>query len=237
NNPTVREAALEAGVAVRALVDEAIAAARADPSDADTIVKRLLAAQQTAQDELSDVVIRSILIGMITGFVPTNTMAAGNTLEMLLRRPDFMAQARDAARSGDDARLKRCLFEAFRFKPLNPGPFRVVAEDYVVGEGTRRAKRIPKGTQLMVCTQSAMFDPRRIERPNRFDPERRPSNYLLFGHGLHWCVGAPLAEAQITQTLKPLLLKRNLRRAPGPAGRLQKSGPFPAHLVVEWDPD
>jgi hypothetical protein len=54
---------------------------------------------------------------------------------------------------------------------------------------------------------------------------------------VHWCIGAPLAEAQIAQTLKPLLAKRNLRRAHGAAGRLSKIGPFPAHLIVEFDPD
>ena len=37
---------------------------------------------------------------------------------------------------------------------------------------------------------------------------------MLFGHGLHWCLGAFIAEAHITQTLKQLLLrKNNLRRA------------------------
>ena len=67
-------------------------------------------------------------MGMIDGFVPTNTMACGHILEMLLRKPVFMAHAQAAASADDDALLKRCLFEAMRFKPLNPGPFRSCAE-------------------------------------------------------------------------------------------------------------
>ena len=80
--------------------------------------------------------IRAILIGMIDGFVPTNTMAGGHILEMLLRKPVFMARAQAAASADDDALLKRCLFEAMRFKPLNPGPFRSCAEDYTIASST-----------------------------------------------------------------------------------------------------
>jgi cytochrome P450 len=174
---------------------------------------------------------------MITGFVPTNTMAGGHMLEMLLRRPDMMREAQAAARADDDELLKRCLWEAFRFMPLNPGPFRSVAADTVVAKGTPRARRLRKDMKLLVGTHPAMFDPRRVLRPGAFDPDRNPNDNMTFGFGLHWCIGAPLAEAQITQTLKPLLQKQNLRRAAGPAGRLAKDGPFPAHLVVEFDAD
>jgi len=236
DDPTIRDQAVKAGDEFRPIIDAAIAAARAEPGSRDTIAKRLLAERMPDGEPLSDPTIASILIGMITGFVPTNTMAAGHMLEMLLRRPRFMEQASAAARAGDDDLLWRCLWESFRFKPLNPGPFRVCAEDAVVAAGTPRARTIVKGTQLLVGTQSAMFDPRRIPQPNVFDPSRQQDNYMMFGVGLHWCIGASLAQAQVTQTLKPLLLQRNLRRAPGAAGRLSTYGPFPAHLVVEFDP-
>jgi cytochrome P450 len=87
---------------------------------------------------------------------------------------------------------------------------------------------------LIAGTQSAMFDGRRVPHPTRFDPDRPPSAYMLFGHGLHWCAGAAIAEAQITQTLKALLVRDGLRRAPGRAGRLARLGPFPQHLVVRF---
>ena len=184
---------------------------------------------------LTDEIIRCYLIGMISGFVPTNTMAAGHILEMLLRRPDFMTAAQAAARSGDDDLLERCLFEAMRFMPLNPGPFRACARDYVLAKGTSRATLVKAGSKLLASTQSAMFDNQFVERPNDFNPGRSPADYILFGWGLHWCVGAFIARAQITQTLKALLLKQNLRRARGADGQLQLLGPFPEHLVVEFD--
>ena len=247
DNPKYRRCALAAGECVRPVIDRAIATARTalgqpdrDRSQpgggSDTVLARLIAMQQAGAEGLTDSVVRAYLIGMITGFVPTNTMAAGHMLEMLLRRPDFMAQTRAAALAGDDALLKRCLFEAMRFRPLNPGPFRICAQDYTIAKGTSRAKTIKAGTKFLAGTQSAMFDERHVTAPYDFNPERPPADYMLFGYGLHWCIGASIAEAQITQTLKALLIKNNLRRAPGKAGQLQLLGPFPAHLEVEFDP-
>lgn len=233
DSKVLERAALAAGGEVRRVVDGAIARAKSGGAPAGTIAARL-ARLQAADPSVTDEQARSILIGMITGFVPTNTMAAGHMLEMLLRRPDFLAAVQAAARAGDDDLLTRSLFETFRFKPLNPGPFRVCAEDYVVAAGTSRATRVRAGTRLLAGTQSAMFDPRRVNRPKAFDAARAPSDFMLFGFGLHWCIGARLAEAQITQTLKPLLRRPGLRRAAGSAGKLHRLGPFPAHLQVQF---
>lgn len=234
DDPNLEKAAVAAGAMVRPIVDRAIARAKADPS-VDTITARLVRAQQSNPTRMTDDIIRAILIGMVTGFVPTNTMASGHMLDLLLDNPDWMRQAQAAARAGDDDLLKRCLFEAMRFWPLNPGPFRVAGEDVTIAAGTRREKTIKKGTKMLVSTQSAMFDPRRVEKPNAFDPDRKQSDYMLMGFGLHWCIGAPLAYAQITQTFKPLLEKSNVRRAPGKAGKMTRFGPFPENLMVLYD--
>jgi cytochrome P450 len=234
DNPAYRTCAVAAGKQVRALVDQAIRAEKASPSGSDTVLARLLAMQKL-KPRLTDIRIRTYLIGMITGFVPTNTMAAGHMLAMLFHRRDFMEAARSAAIAGDDERLRRCLFETMRFKPLNPGPFRNCVRDYTVAAGTPRAKIIPAGTKLLASTQSAMLDPRRVDNPDKFDPDRPAFHFMLFGYGLHWCTGAFIAAAQITQTFKALLVKPNLRPASRRAGRLQLLGPFPQHLTVEFD--
>jgi len=238
DNPVLREMALAAGERVRPLVDAAIARAHeavAAGNAPDTIAVRLVKLQRGGEERMTDAIIRAVLVGMITGFVPTNTMAAGHMIEMLLDKPEWMARAQAAARADDDDLLKRILFEAMRFYPLNPGPFRVCERDVTIAAGTRREKTFPKGTKLMVSTQSAMFDPRQVKDPMRFDPDRPKSDYMLMGFGLHWCIGAPLAYAQVTQTLKPLLKCDNIRRAPGAAGKLKKFGPFPSDLEVLYD--
>jgi cytochrome P450 len=235
DNEDWARAARAAARNTQAVVDAAIQKARAAKPETETILGRLVALDGSALGGPSDTEIRAILMGMITGFIPTNTMAAGHMLEVLLQHPDFMAQAQIAANSDDDDLLSRCLFEAMRFKPLNLGPFRVCNQDYVVAEGTGRATRIRRNTKVLVSTQSAMFDRNAVQSPRRFDPGRPAHDYLLFGGGLHWCVGAMMADAQITQMFKPLLLRRNLRRAAGRSGRLSRIGPFPGHLSVRFE--
>lgn len=236
NKPAYRRAGVAAGDRVRRHIGRTIVDAKENGARPNTVLARMLEMQRAAGSDLTDEDMRTILIGMITGFVPTNTMAAGHMLEMLLQRPNFLAPTRDAAIAGDDDLLKRCLFEAMRFMPLNPGPFRICIRDYTVAEGTPRAKTIRAGTNVLAGTQSAMFDRRRVNNPDRFDPARPATDYMLFGHGLHWCIGAFIAQMQITQTFKALLLKKGLRRAAGKAGRLQLLGPFPQHLTVEFEP-
>lgn len=233
--PAHAPTAFAAAHLIRPVIDDAIRQAKAAPGRADTVLARFVAMQKEGAEGLTDEVIRAHLFGMITGFVPTNTIAAGNVLEMLLRRPDFMARARAAALADDDELLEHCLFEAMRFKPINPGPFRVCRKDYTIGAGTADAATVRAGTRMLVSTQSAMFDERKVENPADFNPQRKPADYMLFGHGLHWCIGAYLARAQITQTFKPLLKRNGLRRAPGRAGELQKLIVFPVHLTVEMD--
>ncbi len=122
-----------------------------------------------------------------------------------------------------------------RFKPLLREPFRICTEDYTLGEGGAHAKRIKRGTRVLPVTRSAMFDPRHVQRPRAFDPDRPPHHFMLFGHGLHRCIGAAIAEAQITHTFKPLLQQRNLRREGGERGKLSRSGPFPRRLYVQFE--
>jgi cytochrome P450 len=93
---------------------------------------------------------------------------------------------------------------------------------------------IPKGSTVIAAFASAMMDDRRVPAPTRFDPDRRPHEYIHFGHRLHECFGRHINDAILHMMLKPLLKRPNLRRAQGPEGRLTKNGPFAEHLVVEF---
>jgi cytochrome P450 len=78
-----------------------------------------------------------------------------------------------------------------------------------------------------------MFDERAVVEPKKFNPDRPAHESMVFGYGLHWCIGVFLARAQITQTFKALL-KRDIQRAHGPEGQLRTIGLMPAHLTVEF---
>lgn len=241
--PAHRRAAEAAAERIRALVDGAIAQARKTPRSSDTVLSRLVDMQATERG-LTDEMIRAFLIGMVMGFVPTNTLAGGNILAVLLRRRSFLAwllrrrsfmsHAQAAALSGDDDLLQRCLFEALRFKHIHWGLTRICQQNYTIAEGTLRRKLVRRGAKVLASTWSAMFDPRRIKNPSVFDPFRPPTDYMLLGYGLHWCIGAYIAYAQITQTFKQLLVQQDLKRAQGKKGRLQLLGNFPQHLCMKF---
>jgi cytochrome P450 len=185
---------------------------------------------------MSDLDIRNNLVGLLIGELPTTSAAANLALDELLDRHEAFAGACAAARADDDGLLAAYVFEALRFRPLNPVIYRRALRDTAIAEGRLRARRIPSGTMVMASNLSAMFDPLEIRDPNAFRIDRPWETYLLWGYGLHACFGAYLNRATLPTILKPLLLRPGLRRAAGPAGHIDQQGtPFPVHLHLEFD--
>ncbi|MGH8675758.1 MAG: cytochrome P450 [Burkholderiales bacterium] len=228
--------ARSAAACLRKAILDSIANPSKDPEQG--IVLRHLLRMQERDKNITNEVIHAQLFGMVMGFIPTNVLAGGNILETLLRRPEFMERARAAALADDDGLLWRCLREALRFRHINLGPWRTCPKGYTLGAGGPRPIVIPPKSKVLAIIQSAMFDPLRIERPHVFDPERRDEDYMVFGVGQHWCLGAYIAMAQITQTFKPLLKLKGLRAVRNPAVRTQRfEGLFPLRLIVGFDLD
>ncbi len=228
---SIRCAALAAAPHVRQLIDNAIAEAKAGRVAGNTVLGRLIELQKTETDPPDDGEIRAILIGMTSGFTPTNTVAGGHMLSVLLEKPEELARAIEAAKEDRDADLWRILFEAMRFLPLNFGPYRYCNRDFKLASG----RKIPGGSTVLVSTLSAMRDPRHVPHPSAFNSSRSLDQYMLFGHGLHACYGATIADAHITQTLKALFRRPGFRAAAGADGKLQRVGPIPHRLMVEFD--
>lgn len=73
-----------------------------------------------------------------------------------------------------------------------------------------RGVRFPAGTLLQLSFLAANFDPRAFPRPERFDiTAARTESHLTFGHGVHFCVGANLARAELQEALA--ILARRMR--------------------------
>ena len=220
----------------RDYLDQAIAARKAAPTEADDVLNRCLAMQKAGLPGMDDRAIRDNLIGLMIGEVPTTSKAAILALDQLLDRPGALAGAQAAARADDDAALAAHVFEALRFNPVNPLIYRIAVRDTLIAANTARARWVPKSTLVMACNLSAMFDPLQLASPSRFRADRPWGDYMLWGYGLHTCFGAHINRASIPALLKPLLRKPNLRRAAGEAGRIDLAGtPFPAHMMVEFD--
>lgn len=220
----------------------------------DTLMWRLVKLQQSSNTDPAlqrptKEEIRSIMVVLATGWVPTGAAAGGNILEYLLRNNSAMMLAHSAAKSNNDDQLTQCLLEAMRFQPpINPGLPRYVSADVVIeheGLFGKRKTQLKKGDVVMAAAASAMFDGREkgIETPRRFNPLRQTNEFsrevdLQFGGFgiLHYCIGEEIAKTMLTQTFKPLLRQAKLKRASGKRGKMRYIGAFPQNLFVTFEP-
>ena len=234
-NPVTRRLALFGAAQLRRVIGRAIADAHRHP-DSDTVIGRLVALQ-ASDPTLTDGEILANIMGLTTGFIPTNTLQAGRMLQALLARPQIMKTAGDMARRQDRDGLRAILIEAARLNPaLFPGQWRYATKAGVIAPGTWRAKKVRPDTVLLVSTASALRDSCAFPHPGRFQVGRTPSPDLMFGDGPHYCLGKAIALAQITETFLVLFAQGRLRPVPGPDGKLTTVGPFPRRLDMAFEP-
>jgi cytochrome P450 len=73
------------------------------------------------------------------------------------------------------------------------------------------------GDQVVVSLPMANRDPSLVDSPDSFDVERKPTSHVAFGHGVHHCIGAPLARMEMRVALSALFESfPNLRLANDP---------------------
>jgi len=235
-DPDIDARATAAASEFRDWMDGHIAARRAGGEAKDDVLGRCLAMGDAGLPGMSDRDIRNNLIGLLIGELPTLSACANLALDELLDRPDALAGACAAARAGDEPLLAAHVFEALRFRPLNPVIYRRAMRDTIIAGGRLRRRRIRKDTMVFAANLSAMFDPLAVPQATSFRTDRPWDTYILWGYGMHICFGAHINRAMLPAMLKPLLALPGLRRAEGARGQLDKAGtPFPQHLHVEFD--
>jgi cytochrome P450 len=176
------------------------------------------------------------VVGLLVGAVETTSQAVAQALDVLLERPIHLAGAKEAAGKGDDELFNGYVWEAMRFNPIFPYLARISAEEYTLAKGTDRETTIPAGTIILSLTKSAMFDADQFSRPEEFQPRRPYYSGLHFGYGMHRCLGEQVAMVMACELMKKIILRPNLRRAPGEEGRLDyRGGPFPERCILEYD--
>lgn len=240
-DPGVQKAGEASGAEFHAYVHRLVAERRGqiagdDGTAPDDFFTRLVRLASEPDTRLSDEGIIRNIGGVVVGALDTTSKATTHAVSELLRRPEALAGARQAAYDGGGAAVRPYLLEALRFNPLNPVLSRKAARDTVVAEGTPRQHRVPAGCAVVVAVGSAMFDPEVFEEPERFRTDRPQSAYLHFGHGMHTCFGEQVNLVQMPEIVAALLKLDGLRLAPGGEGRIVYEGPFPDRLVVEFVP-
>jgi cytochrome P450 len=134
---------------------------------------------------------------LIAGHETTSNMLGLGTLA-LLRHPEQLALVRD-----DPAAVGPAVEELLRFLGIvHSGIPRTTTEDVAVGGVT-----IPADSLVILALASANRDPRFRAHADRLDVTRDAGGHLAFGHGVHHCLGAPLARMEMRIAF-PALLRR-----------------------------
>ncbi|MFD5748580.1 cytochrome P450 [Streptomyces sp. NPDC127033] len=129
----------------------------------------------------------------------TTAHLISSAVHHLLRHPGQLAALR-----ADWTLLDGAIEETLRYEPpVQATSYRHTAEPVTLG-GTR----IAAGEPVMFSIAAANRDPERFPDPDRFDIHRDPAvtrGHLSFGHGIHHCLGAPLARLEGAVALRTLL--------------------------------
>jgi cytochrome P450 len=133
---------------------------------------------------------------LLAGHV-TTTALLGNAILCLDEHPGAAATLR-----ADPARIPAAIEEVLRYRSPFPRLARRAAHDV-----TLDGHRIAANEVVVVWIGAANRDPAQFPDPDRFDVERTPNPHLAFGHGIHFCLGAPLARLEAKIALG-LLLER-----------------------------
>ncbi|MEV0271244.1 cytochrome P450 [Hamadaea sp. NPDC050747] len=202
---------------------------RANPSD--DILGMLLrehGAGSEADDITDDELVGLANALLIAGHETTTQMLSLGTLA-LLRHPDQLAMMRD-----DPDVVPGAVEELLRYLGVLHGGFvRQATRDTVIGEHTFR-----EGDLVVPALAAANRDPEYIQDGDRLDITRVPSGHLAFGHGVHFCIGAPLARMELREAYPALLNRFPGLRLAVPESELQFSDDTTVYalksLPVTW---
>jgi cytochrome P450 len=186
-----------------------VARRRAGPRD--DLMQALIAAEDRG-DALTEEELLANCVLLLAAGHGTTTHLIGNGQLALLRKPDQLWKLRD-----DPSSIAAAVTELLRYDSPVQATGRVAAEALPIG-----ARRVGVGEGVILCLGAANRDPGQFADPDRLDIGRRENRPIAFGHGMHFCLGAPLARIEAQIAFATLL-----RRLPGL--RLETD-------VLEWEP-
>jgi cytochrome P450 len=197
----------------------------------DDVFSRMLRSSFADQVEFDLVRVGVNAGGLLIGSIETTSQAVSQVIEFFIKQPELLAKAKAAAQQTDLKAFDNIVWEALRYVPISPYMFRQTSQDYTLAKGTDYETLIPAKTNVIVLTQSAMFDDFANSNPDEFNPDRTFYHNFNFGFGPHDCLGKYVGMEMIPEMVRHVLLLPKLQ-AEAPIDL--KNGPFPESYPLVW---
>jgi cytochrome P450 len=195
----------------------------------DDLLTKLVEAEVDGQRMTDDEILGFFQLLLIAGS-ETTTNLLNNAILCLLEHPDQFARLQ-----ATPDLMPSTIEEVLRYRSPVQWMFRATRHDVEV-----RGQRIPAGKLVLPIIGSGNRDPQQFRDAARFDITRDPNPHIAFGHGIHFCLGAPLSRLEARIALPDLLQRlRGLELASRepwePRKALHVHGP--SHLPIRFEPD
>jgi cytochrome P450 len=168
---------------------------------ADDLMSELVSAEVDGERLDDQEIVGFVGLLLLAGHI-TTTALLGNAIMTLDEHPGTAAELRT-----DPTQLPAAIEEVLRYRPPFPRLARRAATDVELD-----GHMIASNQVIILWLASANRDGTQFPDPDRFDIRRSPNPHLAFGHGIHFCLGAPLARLESKIALE-ILLKRYRRIA------------------------
>ena len=176
--------AKQASDVVVAMLEALVEEKQHEPDDA--LVSGLITARD-GNEQLNQQELLSTIFQLIVAGHDTTASLIGNSVVALVRDPEQLARLRE-----DPSKIANAVEEFIRYDaPVPHSTFRYAVEPIEIG-----GVAIPAGAQVIINLASANRDEDRYVEPENLDIDRQDVRHLGFGHGIHFCLGAPLARME-----------------------------------------
>ncbi|QUQ67852.1 cytochrome P450 family protein [Kutzneria sp. CA-103260] len=183
---------------------------RAHP--ADDLTTAIIEASSDRHERLTDAEVVDTLILLLTAGHETTVNLLDQAITALLTHPAQLAQVRSGERTWSEVVEETLRWQA----PVPYLPLRYAVEDIDLGDVV-----IPEGDAILAAYAAAGRDPAVFGgTADDFDLGRELKQHISFGHGIHHCLGAPLARMEATIALEALFTRFPDLSLAVPAGEL-----------------
>ncbi|MFJ9581686.1 cytochrome P450 [Streptomyces sp. NPDC101191] len=185
---------------MRGYLAELIHKKREEPGD--DLISGLIKASDHGEHLTENEAAAMAFILLFAGFETTVNLI-GNGMYALLRHPGQRERLQESLAAGETGLLETGVEELLRYDgPVELATWRFATEALTIG-----GQEIPAGDPVLVVLAAADRDPARFDEPDTLDLARRDNQHLGYGHGIHYCLGAPLARLEGQAALATLLTR------------------------------